>query len=142
MGRKQRITPYQVLDKINGRKRITVSKLAELLECTPETIKKKLRTLREDGEKILFDSNGLTVLNDISGEKDIALFEENQNWFLKSMRGIALCAKPIRLLLPEARAYLKALPREERKLIQNIAKEATRLDRIADYINLEEELED
>jgi predicted ArsR family transcriptional regulator len=57
-GRPMKVTPAEVLDRIEQSGRITVEELAAILDVTPDTVRKKLRILRGDGfSSILTDSS-------------------------------------------------------------------------------------
>jgi DNA-binding MarR family transcriptional regulator len=134
-----KVTPAEVLDRIEQSGRITVEELAAILDVTPDTVRKKLRILRGDGEKILFDSDGLFLLPHVESEADATAVRNYLQWLIGVARSIIICGKPTKPLLLEAKKSLRAtLTSDERKLMAN---NMVMLTRLIDYISMDEEME-
>ena len=70
-GRPLKMTPQEVLEKVDEYESITKQELAELFKCCQSTISKRIRTLRRDNEKIFYDRQGLFIIDKVESEKDV-----------------------------------------------------------------------
>ena len=138
MGRHQKVTAQEVLDQLNNNEYITKHQLANIFECTPITISKRLRELRECGEKILHNLKGLFILDEIKTEEDYVAWKKWDKWLHGAINGIVKCGKPTKPLVLQSKKYLKSLPKHERKLL---TKSIVQTARLLDYIEMEEELD-
>jgi len=140
MGRLKKITAAEVLEILANKGQITISDLASDLEVTPETIRNRLRELRQDGEAIIHGKNGLliidkgTIMNDEEMAQAFKLWIE---WVLKIFRGLMICAKPTQPLLPTLRkSFKESLDSDERKLL---SQSCVRVKAFLDYAQAEDE---
>ena len=137
-----KITPQEVLELLNEHEYLTKAELSEILSCSKDTIRSKIRTLRNDGEAIIHSNNGLSILSkellkDIEKADELAAFTD---WILASFKGMIKIAHPIKPLLPTMKRTLKeSLTKEERKeLMQSCIKVAALLT----YAEAEEEMDE
>lgn len=140
MGRNPKITAAEVLEIMIGEGKITTAELANLFDVHPSTIRSKLRELRNDGEAIIHDQNGLMHITkeEIENDENIAESMINFiNWTLRVVQGVILCAKPTRPLYPTLRRTIKeTLTTDERR---QLALSCVRIKGLIDYIETEEE---
>lgn len=141
MGRFMRITAQEVLDQLKDNEYVTIAQLSDYLDCSPATIRSRLRGLREDGEAIIHSSNGLSLVNR-EVLQEVEKSEELQNfvnWMLSTFKSMILCASPVKPLLPTMKRTLKLkLDKSERKeLMQSCA----RVTALLAYIDAEEDFD-
>ncbi len=140
MGRNQKVTPEQVLNKIENNGRITKAQLSEDFEVCQQTIMNKIKTLRNDDERIFFDENGYYKLDSINNVEDTEKFKKYLNWVFSVLKGIALCGKPTKPLLNESKKILKTLMSKEERIL--LSKYTLQINKMIDYIEIEEEIEE
>jgi biotin operon repressor len=140
MGRPQRITPYEVLESLKRGKCMTRAQLAQEHECTEQTIRSKVRQLRNDGEKIIFNQNGLFMLDEITNENELKEFKDYEQWASSTIKGLIQCMKPSRQIWKDSIQYLRihfdAATRKQLKKYH-----LSRI-RFLEYAEIEDELDD
>ena len=139
MGRPEKVTAQEILETIQDNGSITVAELIEIYKVCPATIRKRLQKLRDDGESIFHNENGLFIMESIDNEEDRIVFEKYLKWLLGAFKGLAKCGKVTKPLLIESKRYLKeSLSAQERKQLTNYT---AQVNRILSNIELEEEME-
>lgn len=139
MGKRQKVTAADILEILEKEEQITLAELAKEFNCSKETIKNRIRELREDDEAIIHNENGLMLITkDSLGDKEIAdALDTFIKWIGKVFRGIMLCAKPTRPLLPTLSRSLKdSMSLDERR---ELSKACVRIKALLDYVETEEE---
>ena len=58
----ERITAQEVKEQLEGNGHMTKADLAEALECSEDTIGKRVKRLRGDGELIIYTNDGLRLM--------------------------------------------------------------------------------
>ncbi len=123
--RRVKVTPEQVREEIEGN-HLTAAALADRFDVCKETIKGKIKVLREDNEPIIHTSDGYILINKewLEDEDNASDLEKYQLWIIKTLKGLRSLASPIRPLLPTMRRTLSVnMSREERhELMQSCAK--------------------
>lgn len=140
MGRLQKITAAEVLELLEKKDAVTISELSDIFSVAPETVRSRIRQLREDGEIIIHNSNGLFLLDKQTIETDEDMAESFRLWIfwiLKIFRGLMIAAKPAQPLLPSLRRSLReSLDAEERKMLGH---SCVKVKALLDYAQAEEE---
>jgi len=138
MGAPMKVTPTEVYDEIKSNGKITKDELAKIFNVCPDTISKKLRLLRKDGSPVLFDEEGLFILNKIKNKTEAEMYSKYLNWLIKTMYGISICGEPAKPLIIQSREYLKkAFTKDELKYLGNMAMS---ISKIAAYVEMEREM--
>jgi len=138
MGRKMKIQPAQVTDylKRNGGT-ATTEEIASALECTPQTIRNKVKILRKDGERLLPTSKGIHISEKVETHDEAILTAQSGNWIMASMIGMALIANVSERPLLEAKKVLqKSLTLPERKTFRTML---VAFKNAIDFLEIEEE---
>lgn len=133
-----KVTPQEIKEMLE-KEQYTKSELADIFNVCKETISNKLRELRKDGEPIIHTSNGLLILTkeNLSDEEISDSFRVFIEWIMKIMKGMMICAKPVKPLLPMLRRSLKdSMSPEERK---HLTESCVKIKGLLDYIETEEE---
>jgi biotin operon repressor len=142
MGRNETHTAEEVneiLEDQNGGN-ITVAEIAKRLECTPQTVRTKLRKLRVNGEPILYDKDGLYKMLSVESREDIYRVEKYHELIVRCLIGLARCGGVTKPLLLEAKKIIREkLSLNERK---QLAAHTSAMTRMLDVINTEEEFEE
>ena len=119
----EKITASMVLEELEKYESITVRQIAERFGCSPDTIKNRLKILREDGEPLIYGPTGYIkvgkdwVIDNIENAKLLEGFISN---LLGTMKHVQLSANPLKKLLPAMRKQLKEnYSPEERKSLMN-----------------------
>ncbi len=136
-----KVTPKEVLDVLEEYEYVTVSELSALFECSPDTIRRKLRELRKSGEPIIHSRNGLSlidkeILADPEKAEELAGYTD---WILASFTSMVKNINRVKKLLPTMRKTLaqNTSKEERRELKLNCARALTMLT----YVEAEEEEE-
>jgi len=118
-GRPLKVTAQELLDLLTEYRYITINEAALIKECSKETIRNRLRELRQDGEAIIHGRNGLTLMSKkLLAEDDMAALELSQyvDWTIGLLKAVYRGGRPIRPLLPTMKRELtKQLSIDERK---------------------------
>lgn len=140
IGRPQKVTPNEILEHLKAVEGSTKEELAEIFDVCKQTIGKKLKALREDAEPVFFDDNGYFLLESIENDEDHRRMEKYFKWIIGAMAGVAKCGNPTKPLMIESKKWIKKhLGKDERK---NLALYTMQVNRMIDYVNMEEDLED
>ena len=120
-----KVTPEEVRQEItNGFH--TAAGLADMFDVCKDTIKKKIKTLREDNEPIIHTTDGYILIDKewLKDEDNAVALEQYTLWIIKTLKGLRPLANPVRPLLPQMRKTLALnMSREERhELMSNCAK--------------------
>ena len=139
-GRKEKVTPFQVLGEVRRHHRITKAQLAETFDVCPETISSKARRLRKDGEPIIFDGDGYFIFDRIRNDQGLESIKQYMEWTVNTLSGVADCGRPIKSILMDSREYLshKLSSTQRRSLGQFCGF----IKGIVDHIEIQNELED
>ncbi len=121
------ITASMVLEQLEKDESITIGQLCELFDCSRTTIKDRLKTLRQDGEPLIYGQNGyikvdkVWVMDTIENAK---MLEEFVISMLGTMKHAQLSVHPVKRLLPSMRKQLKEnySPEERKSLMNSCAK--------------------
>jgi predicted transcriptional regulator len=138
MGRNKKVHDQDVMDACLPNKAITIGQLAHICKCSPATIRKRIRSLRKNGEPILPSNYGLILIGDDGFPKEIAkMIIKTSRWLTNSILGITIIAKVTKTPLKDA---IKLLPftKEERMALKG---PLLLIGRQIDTIDVEEELE-
>jgi hypothetical protein len=118
-----KVTPAEVKETLQAAKHhMTIAELSGVHEVVAETIRKKLRTLREDGDLILHDGDGVFLLDTVKTLDDAAMIWNYLQWALSIGRAMTICLAPTKRHLPETKRLLreKLTPEERRELAASI----------------------
>lgn len=138
LGRPEKVFPAEVQEQIERNGKITVGELAEILDCHPETIRNKLRKLRNDGVTIMHDEDGVFIMDEVRKQEDAESVRKFLSWVIRSARGVLACGQTTRHLIAESKKYLReSLSSDERKAM---ATNAMLLSRLLDYVSIDEEI--
>jgi homoaconitase/3-isopropylmalate dehydratase large subunit len=136
----KKVTANEVMEAIQDNGSLTISELMDIFSVSDSTIKSRLRELRESGESLFHDSNGLFIMDHISTAEEKESFDKYLKWMIGAFKGLARCGKPTKPLLLESKKYLREqLTKNERKMLSQYTGQ---INRIVDMIAFEEELED
>jgi len=139
MSNRQKVTAQEILEAIQENGIITIKELANIFNVAGDTIRKRIKELRADGESLLHNENGLYIMESMVNAEDRLAFEKYLNWLLKSFSGIARCGKVSKPLLLESKKYMKEqLTKQERKMLTNYT---AQVNRILSNLELEDELD-
>jgi hypothetical protein len=137
--RRIKVTPDEVKEKLeDSPKHITIAELSEAFDVTPETIRKKLRVLRADGETIIHDGNGICLLDSVEDLADAGMVWDFMRWCLAVGKGITVCLVPIKQHLPQTKRLLRERmsPEERHELAASIV----RVKGLLEQAEIEDEL--
>ena len=111
----------EVLEILANGNQETKAKIADILGTTPQTIGNRIRELREDGELIIHNADGLVLLDKemIENDEEMAdAFRVWVDWIFGSLKNLIICAKPAQPLFPALRRSVKEqLTSDERQLL-------------------------
>ena len=139
MSRPQKVTGQEILEAIQENGTITKSELAHIFDVCNATIRKRLVELREDGEGLFHNTEGLYIMESITDDVDREAFEKYLKWLLGTFKGIAKCGKVTKPLLIESKTYMREqLTKQERKMLTNYT---AQVNRILTNIELEDDLD-
>ena len=133
-----KVTPQEIKDKLEEGQ-YTQAELADIYDVTVQTVKNKLRKLRQDGEPIIHTSNGMCLLTreNLSDEEISEAFRIWIDWLMNVVKGMMICAKPVRPLLPTLRKELKeSMSPSERK---ELAHSCVTIKGLLDYVEVQQE---
>ncbi len=138
----ERILPTDVLAELEKRGQATRAELAESLECSEETISRKVAVLIKDGENIGFDKAGLFVQHkEDASSKDGA--DRARIWMARIINSLKMWAQRgnnQKAVAIEARKrFASELTREERNRLKG---NLLLIGRVVDAVNLDEELQE
>ena len=140
MGRNKKVTAQEVIEQIAHDGQITIESLAKIYNVCSETIRNRLRELRQDGAPIFFDANGLFIIEDLVDESNITSFQKYTKWVLSTLIGVSKCGAPSRAVMLEYKKQLRELMTKEERGI--LTKNMTVITRMLDYIQIDEEMEE
>lgn len=133
-----KVTAQEVKEMLE-KEQYTKSELADIFKVCGETIKNKLRQLRNDGEPIIHNENGFLLLTKegLTDEEISEAFRVWIEWLMSVVKGMMICAKPVRPLLPALRKELRdKMSLDERK---HLAESCVKIKGLLDYVETEEE---
>lgn len=140
MGRPLKVTPLEVLEVIKDSNRTTKGAIAEELDVCEATVSSRLKDLRDNGDAVLFDSDGLYFFDGIQSVNDIEALTKYRDWIIKTLIGTARCSKPIKPLTLEFREKFKELTtRQERVEFKKFFNNMTRL---VEYLVIDDEVDE
>ncbi len=124
---REAITASMVLEELEKYESITVGQLCELFDCSRTTIKDRLKTLREDGEPLIYGRNGYVKVDKVwvmDSMENAKMLEEFVISMLGTMKHAQLGVHPVKKLLPAMRKQLKEnySPEERKSLMNSCAK--------------------
>lgn len=125
-----KVTSEEVLDTLSNNDYMTVMDLAQEYDCSPQTIRRKLRELRKSGEPIIHSFSGLSLINKIDLEEveKAQELESFINWTLSTFKSMIRCASPTKKFLPQMRRTLQIeLSKEERTELMKTCARVTAL---------------
>ncbi len=110
------IHPNDVLEDIRDNQPATVKKIAVRLRTSPDTVRAKIRILKNDGEHISFNKKGYWLFDKIDSADDALVMKEFTNWLIGTTKCAAQLAKNTKQLQIQAGQYIKySLTAKERK---------------------------
>lgn len=136
MKKKSKIYPSQVEDFLKENGVTTIGELAAYFECTPNTIRRKLAILREEGAPVLPTNRGIILANKVQGEDMAILVLKSAYWLVRTLMSLARIASITKKPLLEARK-IKALSPEDRKQLRQTLLMITHS---IDMVEIDEEL--
>ena len=139
MGSHKKVTAQEILDEIGNNGSLTIGELANIFDVCRATVRSRVNELREDGEGIFHNKDGLFIMKAIVEKKDQDAFEKYLKWLLGAFKGIAKCGKVTKPLLLESKVYMREqLTKSERKVLTNYT---AQVNRILSNIEFEDDLE-
>ena len=139
MNNNKKLYAADVLEHLLDNGQITIAGLSEYFEVSPETIRNRLRELKEDGEAIIHNKNGIMLVNRelIESDEEVAdSFRIFVDWVFKSIKGVIICAKPTQPLLPALKRSLReSLSNDERR---NLSNACLRIKMLTDSVEIED----
>lgn len=140
MGRNKKIMAVEVLEILANGNQETKAEIAKILGVTPPTVASRIRELREDGELIIHNGDGLILLSRemIENDEEMAdAFRVWVDWIFRSLRNLIICAKPAQPLFPTLRRNVREqLTSDERKLL---SQSCVKIKAMIDYAQADEE---
>ena len=138
---KAKLTPQMVLEQLGLFDSITIAQMAEMFDCSEETVRNRLRTLRKDGSPIIHSANGISLIDKewLSEFENSRILESFVGWMLASMKAMYVCAGPVRPLLPTMRRALG--PNYSKEDRHQIMKICAKVASMIAYVETEEEVE-
>lgn len=140
MGRPQKVTPLEVLDEIRDLGRTTKQEVADRLNVCTATIGSRLKDLRDNGDPVLFDNDGLFFLDGIESVSDIEALAKYRDWIIKTLIGTARCSKPVKPLTLEFREKFKELTTRQERV--EFKKFFNSMGRLVEYLVIDDEVDD
>lgn len=144
MSRPVKLTPQEVKEDLEERAEfVRISELAENWGVSTPTIRKMLKALRQDGEPIFHNSNGIALVGKEDLVDNMELMEvvrKNFKWMYGIFAQIAYHATACKPLLPTMRRELeKSLTREEARMLLQGGVAATALGaQVLAYLDIED----
>jgi len=140
MGRHQKLTAAEVKEHLDENVS-TIGFMADNFNVSKPTVRSRLRTLREDGNPIIHDKNGIRLISrEELTDADIAKTAESfAKWVLSCIKGHSILAQPLKPLLPQIKRTLQLeyTPEERREL----AISCIRIKALIDWSEVEKEME-
>ena len=140
MIKKQTPTANEILELIE-KDYHTKNMLANEFDCSMDTIKSRLKVLRNDGVAIIHSGNGLKAVTReslVDNIEDSEVMESLVDWFLGSAKGLTRLMAPVKPCLPTMkRALGMNLSKNERK---ELARACARTTALIMLIEAEEEM--
>jgi len=133
-----KVTAQEVKEMLE-KEQYTRGELADIFKVCEETIRNKLRQLKNDGEPIIHTESGLLLLTkeNLTDEEISEAFRVWIKWLMGFVAGAIICAKPIRPLLPQLRKEVREkLSLDERK---ELAESCIKIKALLDHVEIEEE---
>ena len=137
MGRPLKVTPLEVLEKIKYEGSTTKLELAREFKVCGATIGNRLKDLRNDSEPVLFDVDGLFILEGIENITDLNRLEKYRDWIMKTLIGVLKCSKPVKPLSIQAKEKFKELTTKDER--REFRKFFLQMEKMVDYLEIEEE---
>lgn len=123
--RRIKVASEEVKQEIDGAFN-TAAELAEKFDVCTQTIRNKIRTLRQENEPVIHTQNGYILINRewLAVEENAKDLEAYQRWIISAFKAFRPLINPIKPLLPLMRRTLSVnMSREERhELMQACAK--------------------
>jgi len=139
MGRQEKVTAEEIKESLESGQH-TKSELSTIHGVCKATISNKVRRLRQDGDAIIHNQNGMLLVDKkmlIADAEVSEILRGYLNWLLRLYQCITYCATPTKPLLPTLKKVLKEkLTKDERK---ELAIDTARFRRVLDYMEIEEE---
>lgn len=133
-----KVTPQEIKEQLES-DFYSQSELADIYNVTVQTVKNKIRKLRQDGEPIIHTQNGMVLLTreNLTDEEISEAFRIWIDWLMNVVKGMMICAKPVRPLLPTLRRTLKdSMSPYERK---ELAQSCVTIKGLLDYVEVQQE---
>jgi len=128
------------LEEIRDQTRTTKSRLADKFDVCPATIGSRLKDLRENGDPVIFDEDGLFIFEGIENVSDIEVLAKYRDWIIKTLIGTARCSKPIKPLTLEFREKFKELTTRQERV--EFRKFFNSMGRLVEYLVIDDEEDD
>jgi DNA-binding transcriptional regulator YhcF (GntR family) len=138
MKRKHKVFPGEIEEflRANGNA-VTIRKIAKEFDCTPRTIRKKLRILRDEGKPMMPTQKGILNADKVTDEARAKLIKDAVEWVVKSIHNLSGIAAVERKPLLQARKLLQSP--EDRKQIKA---QLMMLVHAIDIIDIDHQLEE
>jgi hypothetical protein len=141
MGRHQKVTVQEVLERLEENGAITIGSLAQQFEVSEPTMRSRIREARKDGESIIHSTNGVQLIRkeDLTDPLIAEAMRSFTNWILSCVKGQMIMANPVQPLLPAMRRALKDnMSAGERR---QLAKSCTTVRALIDLVEVDEEMQ-
>jgi hypothetical protein len=141
MGRHQKVTVQEVLERLEENGAITIGSLAQQFEVSEPTMRSRIREARKDGESIIHSTNGVQLIRkeDLTDPLIAEAMRSFTNWILSCVKGQMIMANPVQPLLPAMRRALKDnMSAGERR---QLAKSCTTVRALIDLVEVNEEMQ-
>lgn len=130
-----KVLPLDVLDCIKRHGPITVGAMAKQLNVSGDTVRKKLKVLRTDGEPLYSNGLGYHYSEKIDTDEEAQVLREFQSYILGMSQCMALNARNTKKLMIQAARLLKvSMTPKERRLVKN---GLTQIVRLIDTVNVD-----
>jgi hypothetical protein len=141
MGRHQKVTVQEVLERLEENGAITIGSLAQQFEVSEPTMRSRIREARKDGESIIHSTNGVQLIRkeDLTDPLIAEAMRSFTNWILSCVKGQMIMANPVQPLLPAmGRALKDNMSAGERR---QLAKSCTTVRALIDLVEVDEEMQ-
>lgn len=138
-GRHLKVTPQAVLEELEQADGpITKARIAKNLGVRPETIARRFKDLRQDGEPIIPNGLGNQLIYKVETKEQAETIRDSVQRLIGILRGLIIEWSPTAPLLPETKRMLRddVSPQERKELIIS----TTRLKALAQQADIEHEL--
>jgi len=124
----KRYLKAQVEDYLKDGKPITIAELASAFDCSPETIRKRLKALRAEGKPIIPTQKGVMDAAKVD-KKNAPLLQQSADWQVAILIGLALISSISTKALAAAQKFLES-PDARKQLRANLLKLRNVVDEI------------